>query len=201
MGKNLNTTKYNSSLAFADIPTNISNSAWNTLHTSANYSPAICVFNYQNANDAPTALRDTAGVLYTYFAISGSSSIVVAANENIEDNLSPDGWQVLVKSDLEKLRIYMGVGIGTQRRLRGYLYASGEFCNVSGLDDENITGFTVKAVSYRSYVGTFYSPANYINTPAFRTRTNGTGKAWMMNGVGFYENPYMNAYSIRCIKQ
>ncbi|MFA5712856.1 MAG: FISUMP domain-containing protein [Bacteroidales bacterium] len=208
MGKNLNTTKYNSTLGYGDIPTNISDSEWSGLNLAANYSPAVSVHGYPDANSAEAQpLREKLGVLYSYLAISGASSIAAAtfdANGNMEDNLSPQGWIVPTKGELDMLYNYMGNVSTYTKRLREFLDESGVPTNISGKEDENITGFAARNGSYRNHGGNFVALGN-ANGAFFWSRTKGTddpaGKGWSLNLVSRYEQQYMRAFSIRSIRK
>ncbi|MFA5712852.1 MAG: FISUMP domain-containing protein [Bacteroidales bacterium] len=210
MGSNLNTTKYNSTLNFADIPTDIANGDWNTMFTSGNFAPAVAAYGYPNAN-SPAAVdnRNTLGLLYTFLAISGAESIGDATfnqEGSMEDNLSPDGWIVPTREELMALYNYIGGTSAYTKRIRLFLDSSGNPMNISEKKDENITGFGARNSSYRNSNGTYVA----LGSPTsafFWTRSMSVGasatadRGWALNLVGMYEQTYMRAFSIRSIKK
>jgi uncharacterized protein (TIGR02145 family) len=209
MGQNLNTTRYNSNKNHAAITTNITNTNWSQMDAAKNYTPACAVYGYPDAND-PLALpqREKSGVLYTFLAINGASSIAGvtfdAGMNMTEDNLSPDGWMVPTRDELTALLAYIGgTSAAYLARLREFLDSEGNMNNISGQADENITGFSARNGSYRSHSGGFTALGS-SNGAFFWCRSKSTETAdrgWGLNLSLLAEQQYMRAFSIRCLKK
>lgn len=210
MAKNLSTTKYNSKKGYSDIPTNVSTTNWNGFNTAKDFKPLCCVLGYEDAT-SPTAnaTKEKLGVLYTFLAMNGASSIeeanINSENGTMEDNLSPEGWLVPTITELDIMYTYIGGTSTLLSRIRGFVDDNGNPTNLSGNDDENITGFSAINGSYRNSNGSFValgSPnGSFIWT---RTQSVGSGATantgWSLNLVGKYQQTYMRAFSVRSIR-
>jgi len=146
MGKNLNTTYYNSNKGFATIPTNA---------TVDSKVPNYCIYNYVDGTStdaAAVANRQRYGLLYSYWTIGGFTSNaeagVAVENDVIADNISPQGWIVPTVAQATSLNTYIGV----MPRLRKFInYSTGEqIYPIAGRTDDNITGFSAPNGSYRN---------------------------------------------------
>ncbi|MFA5712857.1 MAG: FISUMP domain-containing protein [Bacteroidales bacterium] len=206
MAKNLNTGKYNSNLSFQNIPTNVSSATWAGYLNNKEFAPIAALagagLNYYDINNAlaiSKESRDSYGVLYTYAAINGSviSPSSFDLNGDIIDNISPEGWIVPSKAELQSLFNY----VAYTKRLRQFLDSEGNPRNISGKLDENISGFSARDASYRAGAAAWQSPG--INSAFFWSRTNGATAemAWFLNLIDLYEQSYMRAMSIRCIRK
>ncbi len=205
------------------IATNLANAAWAAPYyaTPRNAIPACCVYGYADVeNPAAQAIREDAGVLYSFPAINGenflneSGQIVMSFDGNNNatvDNISPEGWGVPDIVEMRKMFIYIGGTVaetyvpGTNVcRVREYLNPDGSWNNVSGRDDENITGLSLRVNNYRSGTGAFQASAHFFiwsrtydptivdtNAPAAR----------YFNSNGEYGMNMMRGYSIRSIRR
>ena len=91
------------------------------------------------------------GLLYNWFAISGSGSSSIS---------SSDDWTVLTKTQFDAARTYVG-GSNYSYKVKEVGYDFWEY-NASTTPGTNETGLTYRGVGYRDYTGAFANKLRYI---------------------------------------
>ena len=108
--------------------------------------------------------RERFGLLYPYLTIGGfdtpAEAGLTAAEQQIEDNISPEGWIVPTKDEANSLKAYIG-GDGNMTRLRKFVdYDTEGYPQIfpdESRHDDNITGFDGPKSGYRSHTGSWTS--------------------------------------------
>jgi uncharacterized protein (TIGR02145 family) len=177
MVENLRTTKYRNN---DNIPNITSNTAWNSLSTSA-----YC--NYQNTTNPDTI--NTYGRLYNWFSVNDSR------------NIAPAGWHIASDSAWLALANYLGGAANAGGKLKEYCSGIWRYPNTGATNE---TGFTAIPGGYRLFNGTFDELGGWS---IWWTSTNAaSGTAY--NRVVFY-NQYVldsepsdkrDGFAVRCLK-
>ncbi len=161
LNRHLNTTYYNSNLNFEAIPTDVPTTE------ADRRKPNWCIFGFNDGNSTdPEAVtnRERFGLLYPYLTIGGfdtpAEAGLTAAEQQIEDNISPEGWIVPTKDEANSLKAYIG-GDGNMTRLRKFVdYDTEGYPQIfpdESRHDDNITGFDGPKSGYRSHTGSWTS--------------------------------------------
>ncbi len=147
LDRNLKTTKYNDG---SSIPFSSNAGQWNT--AAVNMQPSYCWY-----NDDELTYGVPYGALYNFYALDSIS--------NGAKNVCPTGWMVPSKTDIEKLRDFLG----GQNIAGGKLKEVGlSFWSSPNLAATNLSGFSGVGAGRRGPSGTF---AGFKNTGYLRTRT------------------------------
>lgn len=218
--ENLKTTRYRDG---SPITTNIasgnSNYGGPFQADPRNAEPRCAAYKFADANTlSATTTKELVGVLYTFPCISGcdfrdaSGNIIMQFDEKnnlIEDKLSPEGWEVPAQSDFNKLLLYIGTtGNGNMRRIREIVdLDTGAQNNISGFEDENITGFSARSLGYRQQQSGNYSDSNmYYLTRTYNadftdTSSNSYPAIKALNTNGIQDQSMMRAFTVRCLRK